>query len=123
MNEQLPLAGMQVVVEDMYMIAMDLCDRLTDCGCSIVGPAASVKQALEKIEGVALDGAVLDVNLDGERSFPIAESLASRGVPFLFLSGYDSATIIPEEFLTVQRLSKPVDIKALTSAIARFRDK
>jgi CheY-like chemotaxis protein len=121
-DQQGPLSGLQVlIVEDTFLVAMDLSDQLTDSGCSVIGPAASVQQALDQIDGVALDGAVLDVNLDGERSFPIAEVLTARGVPFLFLSGYDSATVFPEEFQAAPRLSKPVDPRELTRAVTRFR--
>ncbi|RWF71573.1 MAG: response regulator [Mesorhizobium sp.] len=124
MNEQYSLAGLHVlVVEDAFLVAMDLSDLLTDCGCDVIGPASSVKQALEKMEGVALDGAVLDVNLAGERSFPIAEILSSRGIPFLFLTGYDSTTVFPDEFQYAPRLSKPVDGRALTEAVAHFRQR
>ncbi|WP_164899289.1 response regulator, partial [Mesorhizobium sp. M1A.F.Ca.IN.020.06.1.1] len=86
----------------------------------VVGPAPSVQQALEQIDGVELDGAVLDVNLHGERSFPLAEHLAARHVPFLFLTGYDSATVFPDQFRDSPRLSKPVDSKVLIEAVARF---
>ncbi|MGI6854430.1 response regulator [Mesorhizobium sp. 1B3] len=122
MNEQSPLAGLHIlVVEDAFLVALDLSDQLTDSGCEVIGPAASVKQALEKMDGVALDGAVLDVNLAGERSFPIAEVLASRGIPFLFLTGYDSSTVFPDEFQQAPRLSKPVNANALKNAVAHFR--
>lgn len=122
MNEQSLLFGLQIlVVEDTFLVAMDLSDQLTDSGCDVIGPAASVQQALDQIDGIALDGAVLDVNLDGERSFPIAELLASRGIPFLFLTGYDSPAVFPDEFQQAPRLSKPVDPKALTDAVAHFR--
>jgi hypothetical protein len=80
-----------------------------------------VQQAFDQIDGIALDGAVLDVNLDGERSFPIAELLAARGIPFLFLTGYDSTTVFPNEFRDRPRLSKPVDPGALVAAVARFQ--
>ncbi|MBZ9857349.1 response regulator [Mesorhizobium sp. CA13] len=124
MNDQFPLRGLRVlVVEDVFLIAMDLSDQLMESGCEVIGPASSVKQALEKIDSVPLDGAVLDVNLAGEQSFPIAELLASRGIPFLFLTGYDSVTIIPEAFKQIPKLSKPVSEKALTSAVAQFQDK
>jgi CheY-like chemotaxis protein len=124
MNEQFPLSGLHVlVVEDALLIALDLSDQLTESGCDVIGPASSVEQALEKIDGVALDGAVLDVNLAGERSFPIAQVLAARGIPFLFLTGYDSATVFPDEFQHAPRLSKPVDGRALTEAVAHFRQR
>lgn len=55
-----------------------------------------------------LDGAVLDINLNGDRCFPIAHALTSRGVPFVFLTGYDSSTVVPDELRTTPRLGKPV---------------
>jgi len=64
---------------------------------------------------------VLDVNLHGERSFPLAEHLAARDVPFVFLTGYDSATVFPDQFRDSPRLSKPVDVRGLIEAVARFR--
>jgi DNA-binding response OmpR family regulator len=76
-----------LVVEDTFLIAVDLADQLTDSGYQVVGPVSTVKHALETMDGAELDGALLDVNLDGERSFPIAELLAARGIPFIFLTG------------------------------------
>ncbi|RAZ83140.1 hypothetical protein DPM33_32630 [Mesorhizobium hawassense] len=122
MNKSTPLSGLRVlVVEDTFLVALDLSDELTEAGCDVVGPASSVGQALEEIDGVDLDGAVLDVNLNGERSFPLAEHLAARDVPFVFLTGYDSATVFPDQFQDTPRLSKPVDTRGLIEAVARFR--
>lgn len=121
MSEQASFKGFHVlVVEDMYLVALDLADQLADLGCVVVGPAASVKQAFERIDGVELDGAILDVNLAGERSFPIAEWLASRGIPFVFLTGYDSVTVFPPEFLQIPRLAKPLPPGTLAKAVATF---
>ncbi|KUM25079.1 hypothetical protein AU467_27275 [Mesorhizobium loti] len=121
MNKSAPLSGLRIlVVEDAFLVALDLSDELTDAGCDVVGPAPSVEQALEQIDGIELDGAVLDVNLQGERSFPLAEHLATRDVPFVFLTGYDSATIFPDQFRDSPRLSKPVDTRVLIEAVARF---
>jgi DNA-binding response OmpR family regulator len=117
-KEQASLSGLRVlVVEDTFLIAMDLADQLADSGCEVVGPISTVKLALERIDGAELDGALLDVNLDGERSFPIAEFLAARGIPFIFLTGYDSQTVFPDEFQHAPRLAKPVDTKSLLGAI------
>jgi DNA-binding response OmpR family regulator len=118
MDEKVSLSGLRVlVVEDMFLVALDLADQLTDAGCEVIGPASTVKQALESIDGVDLEGALLDVNLDGERSFPVAEFLAARGIPFVFLTGYDRETVFPLEFQHVTRLAKPVDVKMLLSAV------
>ncbi|CDX46204.1 Response regulator receiver protein [Mesorhizobium sp. ORS 3359] len=116
------MSGLNVlVVEDVFMLAQDLADQLTGAGCTVVGPAPTVQQALDQIDGIALDGAVLDVNLRGERSFPLAEHLAHDGVPFIFLTGYDSVTVFPERFRDSPKLTKPVDYSVLIEAVSRFR--
>lgn len=122
MNTNTPLSGLSVlVVEDVFMLAQDLADQLTSAGCTVVGPAPTVQQALDQIDGIALDGAVLDVNLRGERSFPLAEHLARDGVPFIFLTGYDSVTVFPDRFRDSPKLTKPVDYSVLIEAVSRFR--
>ena len=82
-----------LVVEDEALIAMMLEDELAEAGAHVVGPAASVGEAL-RLAGAALaegglDGAVLDMDLDGEDVAPVADALAAAGVPFLFHTGYD----------------------------------
>jgi len=85
-----PFSGRRVlVVEDEVLVAWLLEDMLADLGCAVVGPAVSVKQALAMIDAEAIDVAVLDVNLNGQLSYPIADALAARGVPFVFSTGYD----------------------------------
>ena len=85
-----PLSELRVLlVEDEVLIACMLQDMLTDLGCSVVGPAARVDEALALIETNAIDAAMLDVNLNGELSYPIADALVARGVPFLFSTGYE----------------------------------
>lgn len=122
MTNKSQLDGLSVlIVEDAFLVALDLCDYLESAGCTVIGPAATVNQAFQEMTDVSLDGAVLDVNLAGEQSFPIAEQLASRGVPFLFLTGYDSATAFPSEFQSVLRLSKPVELETLAKAVSDFR--
>jgi CheY-like chemotaxis protein len=78
-----------LVVEDEYLVAADLTESLEEMGAQVVGPVGSVEAALEKVrtDGHRLDGAVLDVNLRGERVYPVAEALAAHGVPFVFTTG------------------------------------
>src|SRR5471032_1103864 len=84
------LSGRRIlVVEDEVMVAWALEDMLTGLGCAVVGPAARVKQALAMISAGAIDAAVLDVNLNGEKSYPVADALAVLGVPFVFSTGYN----------------------------------
>jgi two-component SAPR family response regulator len=114
------LAGLKVlVVEDSFLIAEHVRDVLGRYGCEVVGPVGQLAVGLKLVEeGTPVDGAVLDVNLDGEFCFPIASALARRAVPFLFLTGYDDGTLIPGEFAATKRLGKPLDEEKLVRTIA-----
>lgn len=118
------LSGLRVlVVEDVFLIAEDLADQLASWGCKVVGPDGRVAGALQKIAEDALDGALLDVNLKDETSFPIATALAARGIPFIFLTGYDGKTVFPEEFRASPKLSKPVISEQLARAMEQHFSK
>lgn len=83
------LAGRNVlVVEDEMLVLMVIEDMLGDLGCRSIAVAATVAQALALIDGERFDMATLDVNLDGHKSYPVADALAARGVPFAFSTGY-----------------------------------
>jgi DNA-binding response OmpR family regulator len=84
-----------LVVEDMFLIAESLSARLREYGCVVVGPVMHLEQGLDLARDAALDGAILDINLDGKLSFPIAAMLSERGVPYCFVTGY-SEDILPE---------------------------
>jgi response regulator RpfG family c-di-GMP phosphodiesterase len=114
------LAGLKVlVVEDSYLIAEHVSDLLTQHGAVVVGPVGRLGQGLKLVEeGTPVDGALLDVNLDGEFCFPIASALMRRDVPFAFLTGYDDGDIIPHDFAAVPRLGKPLDEAQLVRTIA-----
>jgi CheY-like chemotaxis protein len=84
-----PLSGRTILlVEDEMMVLMATEDMLFDLGCEAVAAAATVDQALGIIETTVFDAALLDVNLIGERSYPVADALAARGLPFAFATGY-----------------------------------
>lgn len=90
------LAGKRVlIVEDELLVALLIEDFLVDLGCSTVGPCGSVETALEAARDWTFDLAVLDVNLDGEQVYPVADVLTERQIPFLFLSGYGDEAIPP----------------------------
>jgi DNA-binding LytR/AlgR family response regulator len=99
-----------LVVEDEYLIAADLTASLELLGVEVIGPAASVEEALSLVEnnGSRIDGAVLDINLQNERVYPVADVLTARGVPFVFTTGYD-AVAVPIAYACVPRCEKPVD--------------
>jgi CheY-like chemotaxis protein len=108
-----------LVVEDDYLIAIELAGALEDYGARIVGMAGSVKdaRALIETEGDQLDGAVLDVNLDGDRVYPIADALLALGIPFVFATGYD-LWVIPAVYAGVPRCEKPIRVSLLSRLLA-----
>jgi len=86
------LDGLRVlVVEDEMLLAMGMMDTLAEFGCEVIGPAFRVHEALHMAETQAIDAAVLDVNLQGEKVFPVADFLIAHGIPFLFTTGYGLA--------------------------------
>src|SRR6516164_2815923 len=94
MTKKLGISAKRVlVVEDEYLVAMDMSAYLEAAGAHVVGPASNVNAALEVLERTELDGAILDVNLRGEMAYPIADALTARGIPFVFTTGYDARTV------------------------------
>jgi CheY-like chemotaxis protein len=77
-----------LLVEDEPMIAFALEDMVLELGYEVVGPAYRLFEALELAAHEHFDGAVLDVNLNEQQSFPVADLLHRRGIPFLFATGY-----------------------------------
>ena len=106
------LRGCRVlVVEDEYLIAEDLCEELLSCGAEVMGPAACVADALDLLGyGPAPDMAVLDIGLENEKVYPVADALRARGIPFVFATGYD-ARVIPTAYADVPRTEKPVGLR------------
>jgi hypothetical protein len=103
----------------VFLLADELSDLLAGFGCEVIGPAARLEDGLRRAVGESLDGALLDVNLSNTKtSFPIARELAGRGIPFIFLSGYDLDTTFPSEFRSAPRLAKPIDEGGLAQAMA-----
>ncbi|KLJ01321.1 response regulator [Luteimonas sp. FCS-9] len=99
-----------LVAEDEYMLAMHLHDGLCARGFAVVGPVATLDAALALVEREPdLDAAILDVNLDGEKSYPLARRLRQTGVPFVFASGYDR-DLLPGEFADAAHCLKPIDL-------------
>lgn len=88
------LNGMRIlVVEDEMLVSMLLEDMLADFGCSVVGPAPTVADAMPLATGAQIDAAVLDLNLAGDPIYPVADALKARGVPFVFASGYGESGV------------------------------
>jgi len=111
------LAGRRVlVVEDESMVTMLLQDFLEDMGCEVAGVASRLKEALEKIDALAFDVAILDVNLNGQQTLPVAQALLARGRAIVFATGY-AATSVPPELRAVPILQKPFQQQDLERAL------
>ncbi len=78
-----------LVVEDESMFAFVLEDMLVELGHKVIGPVGRLNKALSIAQRELLDFAILDVNLHGQETYPVAEVLAVRGIPFAFATGYD----------------------------------
>jgi two-component system, response regulator PdtaR len=101
-----------LVVEDEFLLACSLEETLAGYGYDVLGPFSSLAKATEAARSVAFDAALLDVNLSGEMVYPLADELAAKGVPIVFLSGYGFG-IIPKRFAGHPQLSKPSDPDAI----------
>ncbi len=113
------LVGCRVlVVEDDYVIAIDTVGMLEDAGAVPVGPVGWVAEALATASdpAVELDLAILDLDLHGTPSYPVADALAARGVPFVFTTGF-SPDLIEPAYRGLVRLEKPVSAHALLRAL------
>jgi CheY-like chemotaxis protein len=112
------LAGTRVlIVEDEMLVSMLVEDILADLGCATIGPVSKIDQAVEVARRESFDIAFLDVNLAGQRVFPVADILAERGIPFIFVSGYgDQALEPPHHERPV--VKKPFAPDALGAALA-----
>jgi len=116
------LSGQHVlIVEDEYFLAQDLVDFFQDLGVQVLGPAASVSEALRLLESAEVQGAILDVNLKGERVYPVADVLRQRHVPFVFASGY-GGELEPRAYADVPRCIKPVDFGVLVQTLVEQMD-
>lgn len=110
-----------LLVEDEYVLALCLADLLEDLGADVLGPVASVADALDLIDKAPeIDGAILDINLGGEVVFPVADRLLARQVPFAFASAHDPH-LMPARFRDVTLCSKPIDERAVRAAVERLR--
>lgn len=113
------IAGLQVLlVEDQVLIAMDAEMMLADAGIETVVTASSSGDALNRLKSFTPSIAVLDINLGRDTSVPVAEELVRRGIPFVFATGYDDRSLVPDELLSVPVVRKPYDASALVRALA-----
>jgi DNA-binding LytR/AlgR family response regulator len=113
------LAGRRIlIVEDEFLLAMELELLLQQRGCLVLGPVSSVDRALALIDGERPDVALLDINLKGERATPVAAALMARGVPFVLITGYSRPQLSEPELRDAPRIDKPVSTRALCRAMS-----
>ena len=108
-----------LVVEDSPLVAEVITAVLKESGCAVVGPVARLEPALGLAREAVLDAALLDLNLDGELSTPVAAELSARNIPFMFLTGYEAETL-PTEYRARPRLTKPFHAEELIEALAKL---
>jgi CheY-like chemotaxis protein len=108
-----------LVVEDEVLVGVLMEDMLRELGCEVAALSTHLDQALRLVESSSFDFAVLDININGDRSFPVADILARRGVPFLFATGY-GAKSLPDRHVGVIILHKPFGLDELQAALARL---
>lgn len=105
-----------LLVEDEMLVAMNLEDMLLTLGHEVAGLANRLEAALALAREGDFDIAMLDVNLAGQPSFPVADALRERGLPFLFATGYGVAGIA-EEYRSAPVIQKPFRMQDLEQAL------
>ena len=106
-QDSIPATPRLLIVEDSYLLIMTLENMCKELGWQIVGPATRVAEAMKMARAETFDAALLDVNLDGEMSWEIADVLTARGIPFAFSTGYDQTDILPDRLAGSLVLAKP----------------
>jgi len=114
------LQGLRIlVVEDEFFVALLLEQELRSAGCSIVGPFADLASATKASRKEEFALALLDINLNGEMVYPLADELFGRNVPFVLLSGYGPSNL-PERFRAAPSITKPYDSNLLIREIRQL---
>lgn len=114
-----PFTGVRVLlVEDEGAISLLLESLLESLGCRIVGPASSLADAVRFAADADFDVGLLDVNIGGQRVYPVAERLIERGIPFVFSTGYGTEGL-DRRWHTAPVLVKPFTARQLETSLRR----
>ncbi|HEX2554744.1 MAG TPA: response regulator [Microvirga sp.] len=103
-------------VEDEAMVSMLIEDMLLDLGVEVVGPAAKLEEALHLARSADIEAALLDINIGGQFTYPVADILAERGIPVIFATGYGSSAL-PDRFRGTPTLHKPFDLRGFAAVV------
>jgi CheY-like chemotaxis protein len=118
MSDEETIEGLRVLlIEDEVVIAMTAEDMLDEMGCSVAAQASTFNEAMACAESGDFDLALLDINLHGVMSIPIAHKLRETGKPFIFTTGYGNVGI-DSAFSDVAVVTKPYTIRTLSKAIS-----
>ena len=113
------LSGRSIlVIEDEMLILMMIEDMLADLGCESIAVASKIGQAITLIDDQVFDAAMLDLNLNGMESYPIADALTARDVPYFFSTGY-SLTNVKDGYRDQDVLKKPFTFDQLSNMLSR----
>jgi CheY-like chemotaxis protein len=105
-----------LLVEDQAAVSMLMEDMLLDLGVEIVGPTSKLEAAMELARTAQMEAAVLDINVRGAFSYPVADVLQDRGVSVIFATGYNTS-VLPERFRGTSVLLKPFDERQFAAAV------
>ena len=108
-----------LVAEDSLFILMALEINLKSHHIEVIGPASTLAEAQTLAERGGFEIAILDINLHGEKIFPVANLLKQRDIPIIFTSGYSANEVMPRCLMTVPLIQKPYDHEALIALIER----
>ena len=106
-----------LLVEDNFLVGSSIKLMLEELGCKVTGPTPSLERARELALEKTYHGALLDINIIGGTSAPVAELLLSKDCPFIFVTGYGSPMHLSDQLMKIRRLNKPVDIRMLREAL------
>jgi DNA-binding LytR/AlgR family response regulator len=107
-----------MVVEDDFLAALELKRLVEDRAGTVAGPVGRLDQAQDLARAARLDGAILDVKLNGAVSLPLVDELIARGIPVILVTGYDAA-MLPDRFADTPRLPKPFNEVSFDGMVAQ----
>lgn len=116
-----PLSGCRLlIVEDNFILAASVAQVLEDAGAIVVGPFATMIDALEYLTDLTpIDGAILDIGLEEQESYPLADALQTTRIPFMFLTGVEKRHL-PERFANSPHLGKPFSNDKLVQMLVKI---
>jgi DNA-binding response OmpR family regulator len=111
--------GRVLVCDDNLLMADVVAEFLLECGVEPMGPVGRLESAMRMARERALDGAILDINLNGRPCFPVCAILSARRIPFIFLTGYPAAAI-PIEYRGAPLVAKPFEPNEMKEVLAQM---